>query len=216
MISIEKYKNVLDQGLLLDHYSLLCCIRDEGELPKSKRVQGFINLLHKKGYLKEDKLTELAIELIDTDTVLCESSLSVTTTTTQAPKKRGILKINNPDDDFMVWASKLHEKLQARLIEKTGKKQMRATVKGTTYSFFPNGRDLAHVLLRAIMAYNLKDFEKIEQCLLSYIDRKTRENNWTPLLGYYIMKDGKSAMVTDMENMGEENNNEDNPSIHIV
>jgi hypothetical protein len=215
MINIEKYASILEQGLLLDHYSLLCCLRDGEELPKSKRIKGFINLLHKKGYLSKDKLTSKAIELIDSDSVVCpkppviESTVPVITT-------KGLLKTPTVSDDYLEWAKVLHQKLQDRLIEKTGKKQQRPIVRGTAYSFFPNLADFSKVLLKVIILYKLKDFDKIDKCLIRFLDRKVRENSWTPLLNYYIMKDGASALVTDMGNTEEEENNDANPSIHIV
>ncbi len=214
MIDIEKYKNVLDQGLLLDHYSLMCCIRDGGELPKSKRIQGFINLLHKKGYLSNGALTQIAIELIDSDTVVCQSSISPTVMQPVA-KTEGLLRTSTPSNDYLDWAKALHQKLQDRLFEKTGKRQARGNVNGTLYSFLPNVSDFSKILLKVIVMYKLKDFDKIDKHLISYIDRKAKENYWFPIVGYYMLKNGTSTMVTEMENVEDEKEIDNDSSVNI-
>lgn len=209
MINIDKYENVLNQGLLLDHYSLLCCIRDGGELPKSKRIQGFINLLHKKGYLLGGVITKSGLELIDKDTVMCQSTTEVSVQT----NTKGLIKTITPTNDYMTWARALHEKLQDRLFEKTGKRQARGAIQGTTYSFLPNASDFCKILLKVIVLHKLKDFNKIDKCLMRYVDRKIREGNWFPILGYYIIKNGMSQMITDMDSMEDDENEVNNDSI---
>jgi hypothetical protein len=64
MINDEKYKEILDNGLILDHYQILCNIRDGIQLVDNKRIQGFVNLLVKKGYIEDNKITDKAIELL--------------------------------------------------------------------------------------------------------------------------------------------------------
>ena len=64
MINTEKYNNVLDAGLLLDHFALLCCIRDNQAILKHKRIVGFQNLLCKKGFILNNNLTEKALNLV--------------------------------------------------------------------------------------------------------------------------------------------------------
>lgn len=211
MINIEKYTSILEEGLLLDHYSLLCSIRNEEELSKSKRIQGFINLLTKKGYLLSGKLTTKAVELIEGDIIVSKSTIEPKIVT------KTLSKTTTVTDDYLEWTRVLHQKLQDKLVEKTGKRQARAVVKGTAYSFFPNYTDFSKVLLKVIVTYKLKDFGKIDKCLMRFLDRKIRENSWFPLLNYYMLKDGYSNLVTDMENTEEgEESNDNNASIHIV
>jgi len=198
MINIEKYASILEHGLLLDHYSLLCSIRGEEELPKSKRIQGFINLLTKKGYLLKGKLTSKAIELIENDRVISDVIKSPTLVT------KGLLKTPVITDDYLQWAKTLHEKLQDKLFEKTGKRQARGNINGATYSFLPNVNDFCKILLKVIVAYKLKDFDKIDKCLMRFLERKIKENNYFPILGYYMMKNNTSTMVTEMDNIEEE------------
>lgn len=213
MIDIGKYKNVLDQGLLLDHYSLLCCIRDGGELPKSKRIQGFINLLHKKGYLKEGVLTDIATALVDNDTVMCIKEVS--NNPIDNIKTVGLLKTPVPTNDYMTWANALHKKLQDVLFDRTGRRQARGKINNTSYSFLPNDRDFAKVLLKVIVNYKLKDFDKIEKHLIAYVNRKINEKEWFPLVGYHIFKNGTSEMVTEMENMEEDEITNNDSTVNI-
>lgn len=215
MIDITKYEKLLNDGLSLDHYSVLCSIRDGNALPKSKRIQGFINLLCKKGYIKDGILTDIGTNLITTDILVTTSS--TTTTTTEAPmyEKKGLLRTAVPSKDFLLWTNTLHGKLQNKLKEKTGKVQARGTIRGTTYSFLPNASDLAKVILRVVVSHKLTDFDKIEKCLLRYIDKRLSEGDWFPIMIYYISKDGLSAMVTDMEGMDEEDDIISDTSVNI-
>lgn len=184
MINLQKYKQILDSGLLLDHYQALLAIRDNTELPTSRRVKGFINLLEKKGYICEGILTEKAFEIMGLSTT--------TSTTTEVRSQKEI--------DFSVWIDKLHAKCQTRLIELTGTKQIRGKVNGKSYPFLPNSIDLGRVLVRVITAYKIQDYDKIEKVILRHIENCHQANSFFPLINYYIMKNNMSQMVTDMEN----------------
>jgi len=211
MIDIEKYKLILQEGLLLDHYVLLCNINEGKEIVSNKRIQGFLNLLHKKGYVEEDTLTQKAFDLlggkVEPRIVLHESKKKV---------KRG----EEDNYEYANWVIQLHRKCELKLVQKTGKRQVRDKIGGKAYSFLPNPTDLGNVILRAIQAYKLKDLPKIEATILNYIDRCAKSNNWFPILGYYIIKGANntggmfSQMVTDMDSDEEES--ADNTSIHIV
>lgn len=201
MIDNEVYNSVLEKGLSLDHYNILIGIRDGNDIPKNKRIDGFLNLLHKKGYLEDGNLTDLALELIGT---------FITTSTTQTTTEK-----ENPLSNFDTWVHQLHEKCEETLKELTGKKQVRADVLGTKYSFLPNPQDLKRVVSRVIGAYKLKDYRLIEKTILTYIDRCAKSGKWTPILIYYIMKNGLSSMVTDMRNGEQENSSFDDTITNI-
>lgn len=202
MIETGKYQRILDEGLLLDHYVVLCALRDGKELPKSKRVQGFLNLLHKKGYIDEGVLTDKGTLLISADA----SPIIL-----PAPVK--VEKVKEGEFDYADWVIQLHRKLQAKLIEKTGKRQVRDKINGVgaPYAFLPNPTDLGNQLLKVINTYKLRDFDKIEQCLLKYTEDRARAKSWFPVLYYYILKDKASRLVTDLEAMDvdEEQENDD-------
>jgi hypothetical protein len=197
MIGVEKYKVILDQGLLLDHYLLLSNLKEGKEMVQSKRVQGFINLMHKKGYIDEGILTQKALDLLDGEVVPLVRAAPVRTT--------AIAKF-----DYADWVISLHAKCEAKLLEITGKRQARGRIDGKTYPFLPNSTDLGKVLLRAINHYKLKDFDAIERVVLRYVEKCARAERWFPILGYYIMKGGNSTasmtsmMVTDLGSEEEE------------
>lgn len=185
MINILKYEKLLGEGLILDHYFLLISIRDGRETPNSKRVKGFINLLTRKGYILDGVLTELAMELTQDEISVCD-------TTTLAPI------------DFGEWIISLHKKCQDKLKELTGNTQITAKIgRGKGYPFLPNSTDLGRKIITLINNYKIKDLSKIEEGILSYIQRSSEKNEWFPLLKYYIMKDGESQMVTEMSSQQE-------------
>jgi len=94
---------------------------------------------------------------------------------------------------------KIHFNLQNRLKELTGKSQMRKEIKGTMYSLLPNIKDFSQKLRQCIKKYKITDFDKMEKCLIKHIETLD-----FPILNYYILKDGVSKLVTDMENYEEE------------
>lgn len=204
MINTEKYNKVLDAGLLLDHFALLCCIRDNQAILKNKRIVGFQNLLCKKGFILNNNLTEKALNLVGEEqlTGFSKSIVSIEKTTVTTK------------DDYADWIIKLHKKCKDKLIELTGKGQVRDSISNKSYSFLPNSTDLGKVLLRVIQSYKLTDFDRIEKTILAYIDRCATGKNWFPILQYYIWKNGASTMVTEMEFV-DENTKADDSIVNI-
>ena len=212
MIDLKKYLLILNEGLLLDHYLLLKSIKEGSEPIGNKRVQGFLNLLYKKGYIDEGNLTSKALAILEGDgTPIIEVS-----NIRESKAINEMLSVKEPSlkFDYASWIIALHRKCEAKLIEKTGKRQIRDKIDGKPYSFLPNSTDLGRVILKAVNTYKLKDFDKIETTILKYIDRCSKANKWFPILAYYIMKNSMSPMVTDMDSDEEEGNN--SASIHIV
>lgn len=209
MINTEKYNKVLDAGLLLDHFVILCLLRDNQTIPKNKRIGGFYNLLTKKGYIDNLVLTDKGKELVGEE-ILSGFSKSIATIE-KVEKIETVEKIENANEgiDYGDWVIKLYAKCKTKLLELTGKRQVRDTINGKAYPFLPNSTDLGKVTLRAIQAYNLDDFDKIEKSIILYIERCAKTNSWFPILQYYIMKNGASTMVTEMETMDEPTTNDD-------
>lgn len=194
MIETSLYKKILDQGLLLDHYVVLCNIRDKS-VPDWKRISGFINLLHKKGYLEEGELTPLAVALLE----------GRPEPLVQPVEEKKI----DSDFDYADWIIGLHKRLETKISELTGKKQVRDSVRGgKPYSFLPNSTDLGKVLLKVIRSYGLRDLDKIERCLMKHIEECSRKGSWFPLMQYYILKDKMSTLVTDIDTVDEESNDD--------
>ena len=188
MISLEQYKKVLESGLLLDHYFVLCNLRDGTEMPKSKRIDGFINLLNKKGYIEDGALTEQAFNIIDLHPVMIV--------------KRE--EIETPRFDFGGWSRELHTRCKDRIMDLTGKAQVMSKINKTDkkgYRFIDGVEDFMTRLFNCIQKYKLKDMDAIEKAIMNHIDSCHASNNWFPLLKYYISKQGEgSPMVTDIEN----------------
>lgn len=189
MIEDSKYKEILDRGLTLDHFLVLCNIRNGIPVLRNKRTQGFINLLSKKGYITEDRLTELGLEMVEN----CVEQPVIAIEEASIHKKR----------DVREFTVSLHSKCQEKLIELTGKKQYMAKVteKSKSYSFLPNIEDLSKALTKVVVLYKITDLLKVEKTILGYIDKCSRENDWFPVLGYYIIKNNESKLVTDMDSI---------------
>lgn len=190
MLGEAKYNEVLISGLLMDHYFVLYNIKNKKEQIKNKRIQGFINLLEKKGYLEEGSLTDKGFELLgDFEVELSLTSADGTTTL---------------QDDFGSWIQGLHQRCQQKIVELTGSKQVRDKIDKKSYPFLPNSIDLGKVLYKVITYYKIKDYNRIESCIMSYIEKCAAAKNWFPILQYYIMKNNKSSLVTDCEGSDEE------------
>lgn len=179
LVNEDKYNKILNDGLILDHYMILYNLKNNIKLLNNKRIQGFINLLTKKEYIKDEQITDKGLILVEN----CDFA-----------------KINVDDKHNLTnWATKLHVQLQEKLKELTGRIQMRPNIEGRLYPFLPNAIDLTKVLQRVIIHYKITDYEKIKKTLFGHIEECNRSKKWYPLLNYYIMKDGLSKMVTDME-----------------
>lgn len=195
MIDLKHYERILESGLLFDHYLILCMVRNKEELPKNRRIQGFLNLLNKKGYIQDDMLTDEGIMLTENEIKTVSTHVDDEETQT----------------DFTKWVISLHKKCQDKLYELTGGKQVRGKIGGKPYPFLPNSTDLAKSLHRAIVIYKLTDFEKIEKAMMQHIDKCHRARIWFPLMKYYIIKSGaggsiasaSSDMVTDIDSLDE-------------
>lgn len=195
MIDLRHYERILESGLIFDHFLVLNMIKNGEELPKNKRIQGFVNLLNKKGYIQDGNLTSEGILLTEYEII-----------TVGAPKKEKVT-----ESDFSKWVLELHKRCQNKLQELTGGKQVRGKIGGKPYPFLPNFTDLAKSLHRAIVLYKLEDLVKIEKAMMNHIERCHKANNWFPLMKYYIIKSGvggsivsaSSDMVTDMESLDE-------------
>jgi hypothetical protein len=184
MITDEKYNRLLNEGLIMDHYMILCRMKAGQPIIRNPRVQGFVNLLTKKEYILEGALTEKALLLVEDDVPLVQKSTT------------GDRKVVVKD-----WALGLHKRLEEKLLKSTGQRQVRAKISKKSYPFLPNYVDLTKNLEKVITIYRIKDLDKIERALTAHIDRCVKSDDWFPLMIYYIFKEGKSQMVTDMENL---------------
>ena len=96
----------------------------------------------------------------------------------------------------------LHKKLQDRLVNLTGKKQVKAN---GSYTFLCNAIDLKSKLSKVIRKYKLNDFEKVTKLLLLHIDKSHRQKfDKVMLIQYYIEKNGVSTLASDYESFKED------------
>lgn len=188
MIDELKYNEVLDDGLSLDHYLILCNIKNKVKLISNKRIQGFLNLLIKKGYIENDELTEKGLDLVQN----CEFSEII-----EIPKEENG-KVERVD--LGTWIIKVHQACEAKIFALTGKKQIRDKIDKKMWSFMCNATDLGKNLQKVIAMYKLTDYDKIERTLLRHIEECNTAKSWFPIMYYYVMKNGKSEMVTDLDN----------------
>lgn len=191
MIDNKKYEEILDEGLIMDHYFVMCNIKNGVEPVKNKRIQGFVNLLEKKGYISQGILTEKALKVLE-DCQLPEEVVAV-------EKKKSQKTINMGE-----WAMNVHPKCEAKLMSLMKVKQVKPRINGKTYSYLPNQADLAKKLLKIVEQYRLKDLDKIERTLLAYIEKSYNEKSWFPIVEYYVSKFSASPLVTDMNDIDDQ------------
>lgn len=178
MIGDDVYNQILEDGLLLDHYYVLCRMKN-GEKPvSSRRVQGFINLLTKKEYLKDDQLTEKAELLVENCATMSVPPLPIS-------------------EDFTKWITELHIKCRDKIKKLTDRNQAYIKVNNVDYPYLPGVTDLGKKLEKFIRVYKHSDREKIEKCLLRHCDTRNQK------MIYYIMREkenAKSDLASDYEN----------------
>lgn len=189
MIDQEKYKEVLDEGLSLDHYFLLCSIKNGVKPIENKRIQGFYNLLVKKQYIEDGELTEKGIDLVQN----CQFAEIITVAD----------KGKEKEIDFGSWALEVHKACEDKILELTGKKQYFGVLENKRWAFLCNTRDLAKNLQKIITLYKLKDYDKIKRTMIRHIEKCHDAKNWFPVMYYYIIKFGKSDLVTEMDSLDE-------------
>jgi hypothetical protein len=93
--------------------------------------------------------------------------------------------------------NQLYIACQEELLKITGKKQKTSKINGKSYSFLPNFVDFQDKIEKTCKKYQLNDKEQLKKVLLQYINKCNKEDNWFPILEYYIMKDNKSKLATD-------------------
>jgi len=172
MISQDKYLSILSMGLNLDHYYILHLLANKKDVPRHKKVEGIITILLRK-------------KLINPDHSVTQEGMAIL-----SEKK---------NDNFELWTLELHKKCQEKLQSLTGKTQIRDKINNVPYSFLPNKTDFTRVLRKVINEYKLTDLNRIEECIMNFIESRYKAKSWFPILQYYIMKDKQSRLVTDYE-----------------
>jgi len=179
-ISTEELKQIYEAGLSIAGFFVLQAIGKGQDLSAMNgEVTGIRGMLELKGYIKEGTVSDTGMELLKR-----LNGSSVTTT-----------------EPFLLIVKDIHESLQTLLMKLTGKPQKRLQNK---YSFLCNQIDLGRKLQALVARYGKQDWTKVKTTLLRHVER-SHKAGWDRvyLVEYYIMKDGTSKLITDMESMQE-------------
>lgn len=183
-VTLDQFSMLHVAGLTLDSLYILQCVREESKLLPI--MEGVVNLLIMRGYLDDNKkVTEKGMVMLGA----LDSALD-------APGSPPV------PDTMQLLATNLHAILQLELIRITGHKQKRLQDK---YSFLCNRIDLETKLKELWKKYGPLDYELLKKTLVNYVSRCNRAG-WEKvmLIEYYIMKNGTSKLMTDMESAGVE------------
>lgn len=129
-----------------------------------------------------------------------KSSGYIYSETQLTPKGKELLKEisgNKISKKVDTGINQLYIACQEELQKLVGKKQKTSKINGKSYSFLPNFVDFQDKIEKSCKKYQLNDKEQLKKVLLQYINKCHKEDNWFPILEYYIMKDGHSKLATD-------------------
>lgn len=180
-ISTEELKEIYAAGLNLMGLYVLQAIHKGQDLSGVKgEIEGIRGMLELKGYIQEGIISEQGMTLLGKLTEKAAVPVS---------------------GHFDVIVRDIHESLQVRLMKLTGKPQKRIQGK---YSFLCNQVDLGRKLQLLSARYGKQDWTKVKAALLNHVER-SHKAGWDRvyLIEYYIMKEGSSKLITDMQSMDE-------------
>lgn len=129
-----------------------------------------------------------------------KSSGYIYSETQLTPKGKELLKEisgNKMSKKVDTGINQLYIACQEELQKLVGKKQKTSKINRKSYSFLPNFVDFQDKIEKSCKKYQLNDKEQLKKVLLQYINKCYKEDNWFPILEYYIMKDGHSKLATD-------------------
>lgn len=181
-----QFKWVLAKGIDMNLMICLLLLQNAKLDTSDIKVKSWILLLKKHQLIAED------------ETITEKGELYI------AEFNANLQEIKKDSFNFDVWCEQLHEKLRNKLLKLTGKSQVRATIRSSSYSFLCNSKDLNKKLKSFIKIYKTNDYQKIEKTLLRYIETCHKSQSWFPLMEYYILKDSTSKLATDLETIEEE------------
>jgi hypothetical protein len=189
MTNIEQ---LFASGLDFNHLYIL---QNLNSLPDINKIIGWYELLKKRDYISDDgMLTEkgnYVISLFEKE----PENFNNNAMSTIIDKKPEI--VNNNLQTFSQWVASLHNKLQNKLIELTGSKNVNITFNGQRYPYLCNVVDLEGKLKKAIGRYKMEDLNKIEKCLLKHCEIRNKK-----ILMYIYRErgDASSDLALDYDN----------------
>jgi len=181
---IEKWLDLQSKGFSLDHIYLLDFIsksdKDVSNYTEGNvRADSILIFLKRKGLVSADnRIAQQGMDLIN------------------YVQNAEYQKVASADS-FKEWVDKVHKNLQDLLFKLTGKKQKVGKINKKSYSFLCNTIDLHTKLLKVRKIYGFSDRVKAEKVLQAYTEKCFKEDEWFPIIEYYIEKEGKSRFFTD-------------------
>lgn len=179
-VTLEDYKRLISIGLTLDSLFILQLLDQDKNVKLPERAMASVGILRIKGYFDEEKgITDKGKGLLG----------------------KVELPVDVPDSRItatQIFAKGLHKELQDKLMALTGKKQK---VLQGKYSFLCNVTDLETKLVEVRKKYGMSRPNDVRLLLLKYVDR-CHKAGWDKvmLVEYYIMKNGTSKLMTDLDN----------------
>lgn len=161
----------------------------EEEVLDLKKITDMTILGYKKAWLLEQLDRATSIDRAIYQRIL-DNSFEL-----NAPEVNGLQAKNKTENDF----SDIYESLKIKLKELTNKEQYRLEIKGVKYNYLPNLVDFNQRMAKACKKYELSDRDKVKRCLLKHI-----ETLQSPLVKYYIEKQGSGSPLADDYNLSHE------------
>lgn len=142
--------------------------------------------MEKKGYIKDGLITDAGDAILNI--YVKENVIGET-----------VEKVNVP-----AWAESMHGKCEEVISKLTGSKQIRSVLGGKSYAFLCNKVDLTKRIIKTVTLYKIKDLELMEKTILNYINTSVKKRSYFPTIEYYIFKENKSLLITDMQDIPED------------
>lgn len=170
-IPVENIKKAISKGISVEAYVFLAIINDGClHLFAENTFASVAKQLEMNGMCTGNEITEKGRKLLEE----IEGNVSN--------------KVDNSGKYKLLKAS-----LQARLLEKCGKKQIQGF--GGVY-FIPTEKELEEFLNRFWKNYpDMKEIIKISKCLENHIDSCVKKNSFAPAIKYYIFKQGTGSQL---------------------
>lgn len=183
-------------GLDFNH---LFVLQNINNLPEINRITGYYNILKAKGYIEEDGVISAKGEEIIAQFMQKEENCINSAIDQKVVEDKPLT--------FSQYVVELHNKLQSKLTEITGKKNVNLSFdgKGTSYPYLCSVVDLEGKLKKFINRYKYDDLKRIESLLLKHCEIRNQK------IMRYILREKPetgSDMALDYENYSE--NQEEN------
>jgi hypothetical protein len=193
---MSNIEQLFASGLDFNHLYIL---QNLNNLPDINKIIGWYELLKKRDYISDDGILTEKGNFIISLFLKNQENCNNTEMLNIINKNEQI--IENKQQTFSQWVAALHTKLENKIIELTGSKNVNITVNGVKYPYLCNVVDLEGKLKKAIGRYKMEDLNRIEKCLLKHCEIRNKK-----LLMYIYREkgDASSDLALDYDNYVEE------------